>query len=315
MTDQQNNQDSSENTDQNESVSGGTGVKRFGLVQKLMNPSILFSKASSNPLVNQGYVFLRKQKYDEAMENFKAAISEDKLCQDAHVGAGKALAAMGGIQNAKKSIVYFNNALKIDPSKLSIYQEIINVYERLGDKKNAAAERKKQFLAKTLKANPNDSKANNNMGVLQLQQKNVNAAIKSFKKAIRANKSFLMARSNLASAFLQKAQKSKDSGEQDLCLKQGLGLINQVLEKQSTAEANLIKAKILLQKGDAQKASEHCTIALSIDPALKEAYNTKRAIEEKLGNVGEANIAYDNYQSMKQSEQKVKKEKIMSPFD
>ncbi len=292
-----------------------TKRSKIGLFKKILNPSMIFNKSSDNPIVNQGYSFLKKQNYEEAIDLFNTAITEDKHCHDAYVGMGRALAAQGGISNSKKSIVFFNKALRIDPAKLELYQEIINGYERLGDKKNAAAERKKQFLAKTLKANPSDSKANNNMGILQLQQKNVNAAIVSFKKSIKYNRNFLMAHSNLASAFLYKARKAKSDDDRNLLLKRGLGLIDQVLEKEDTAEANLIKAKILLMKGDSKKASEHCNKAVSIDPGLKEAYNTKRAIEEQLGNVGEATRAYDNYQSMTQQEQKSKKDKFISPFD
>ncbi|MBU2511766.1 tetratricopeptide repeat protein [bacterium] len=299
----------------NQATKTSTKTPKMGLFKKILNPSMIFNKSSNNSLVNEGYLYLKKQKYEEAIDLFNSAIHEDDHCFDAYVGIGRASSTQGGIENAKKSIIYFNKALKIDPTKLEIYQEIINVYERLGDKRNAMAERKKQFLAKTLKSNPSDAKANNNMGILQLQQKNVNAAIVSFKKAIKCDRNYLMARSNLASAFLYKAQKLETDEERSLVLKQGLGLIDQVLEKENTAEANLIKAKILLMKGDSAKASEFCNKAISIDPSFKEAYNTKRAIEEQLGNVGEANMAYENYQSMTQQEQKSKKEKFISPFE
>ncbi len=288
---------------------------KLKFIDKLLNPSFLLKKGSSSPSINEGYLFQKMGKFDEAMAAFNEAIAEDKQCIDAHIGMGKTLSMMDGIKNAKKSIVFFNNALKIDATRLEIYKDVINLYERLGDKKNAAAERKKQFIAKTLKSNPHDFKANNNLGVIQLNQGNINASIESFKKSIKKNRGFLVARSNLANAYLQKSDKVKSEEDKETLVKKSLQLINQVLDKEETAENFLLKAKILLSKEDFKEAAESCDRAIAKDPANKEAFNTKRVIEERLGNISKASQAYENYQSMNQNEQKEAKKKFESPFD
>jgi tetratricopeptide (TPR) repeat protein len=288
---------------------------KMKFMDKLMNPSLLFSKNSDNPLINEGQVFLKKGRFDEALEAFEYALKEDKRSIDAQIGMGRALSSMGGIKNAKKGIAYFHNALKLDATRLDIYKDTINLYERLGDKKNAAVERKKQFIARTLKNNPNDSKANNNLGVIQLKQKNAGGAITSFKKSLKYSPGFLLAKINLANAYLQKADMVKVEEDKEMLIKQSLQLINQVMEKEQTAEGFLLKSKILMAKGEFKQALQYCDQAISSDPAMKEAYNTKRVLEERLGNIGKASQAYENFQSMNRQEQKEVKEKFDSPFE
>ena len=288
---------------------------KLGFMDKMMNPSLLFRKGSDNQLINEGNLFLKKNRFEEAIAVFQSALEENDRCIDAHVGIGKALSGMGGIKNAKKSIKCFHEALIIDATRLDVYNETIEVYERLGDKKNAAAERKKQFVARTLKSDPNDHKANNNLGIIQLKQKNLDSAIASFTKSLKHNKDFLLAKSNLASAFLQKAGQIEDGEDKEILLKKSMHLLNQVLEKQQTAEACLLKAKVLMSQGENKKAVEFCDQAISKDPAMKEAYNTKSVIEERLGNIGKASQAYENFQSMNRQEQKDTKEKFNSPFE
>lgn len=289
--------------------------RKVSVFQKILSPKTLFTKISDNQEINDGYYYLGKRRFDDAINCFQNVIKEDNQSTDAYVGLGKTYCAQEGIKNTKQGLEFLQKAVQTDPTRLDIYNEIINIYERLGDKRKAATERKKQFIAKTLKSNPNDAKANNNMGIIQLQQNNTDAAITSFKKAIKLNKSFPTAKQNLSNAFLQKAMATKNEEEKAFLLKQSLGLINQVIEGGKSAEALLIKAKALLSRNEFDQAASACDEALLLEPSMKEAFNTKRVIEERRGNIGKANEAFENFESMKEKEQKIRKEKYVSPFD
>ena len=289
--------------------------RQMGIIKKLMNPSALFVRSVDSPFVVEGNILLKKKRLEEALDAFQAAVNENANCIEGYLGIGKTLNLLGGVSNTKKSIKYFNQALKIDATRLDIYNDTISVYERLGDKKNAAAERKKRFIARTLKSNPYDSKANNNMGVIQLQQKNIDAAIRSFNKAIRSSKDFVTAKMNLANAYLHKALTMETELDRKPFLNQANDLVDFVLLKENTAAAHLLKAKILLHAGNLKAATTACNTAISKDPSLKEAFNTKQVIEERMGNIRNASQAFESYQSLTRQEQKKPRKNLTSPFE
>ncbi len=288
---------------------------KFRLLKKLINPATLFTSSSKNPFINDGYALLDEANFEQAIRAFQAAIKEDIHCIEAYIGLAKTMSTQGGIDKAKSAIKYLQQALDIDYTKIEIYREVIDLFERLGDKKNATIERKKQSIARTLKSSPNDSKANNNMGVLQLKQRNFDSAIQFFKKSIKADRKFLNAKLNLANTFLQKALILEKKSEKISLLKTSNALMEDVLAVDKTAQTYLLKAKILLHMENVKQAAEICEKAYQLDPGMKEIINTKRAIEEKLGKISDASASYEQYKSMNTQESKMKKDKLISPFD
>ena len=162
------------------------------------------------------------------------------------------------------------------------------------------AEKKKLFIAKTLKSDPQNALANNNMGVIQLKQKNYNSAIKFFLAAVKNNKLLDVAQFNLAKALYKKGsthpspEKSKDA------LMRGITELEKLLQKSDDEpEMLLLKAKFLSQLNEPKQALLLCEQVIKLDGTMKEAYATKSVLETKLGNIMDASADYASFQSLK----------------
>lgn len=259
---------------------------------------------SSNPLIADGNVLLEQQDYTNAIIAFKSAISENPISFEGYIGLARAYRMKGGLANAKLSIKSYYKALEIDHTSIETYDELILLCNRIGDKKRETLERKKLFVARTLKTTPKDPTANNNMGVLLLRQNNFTQASRFFKKALRSKPSFILARKNLTKALLKKAVTEKDELKRNEMLKKSEQHIKAILEKEETADVFLLKSKLFLQKDELEKALELCNKAYGIEPGLKEVYNTKRVIEERMGNLSKATQAYEMFQSIEKAERR-----------
>jgi len=272
------------------------------LFKKLMHPSLMFSQKSKNKHINDGYELLEVKDYKQAIIAFETAAREDPKNIEAYLSMAKAYQQQEGIANAKLAVVNLQKALAIDFTQLNLYLELIKMYERLGDKRNAVLERKKAHIAKSLKSSADDPVANNNLGVIQLRQNHLDGAITSFETAVKNRPTFWMARTNLAKAYLQKSLMMEKESEKKKLLESASTHLDQVLAKEVTAQALLIKAKIILNHGNAKQALLICEQALQMDPSEKETYATKMVIEEKLGNIVKAGQAFDDYHAIKKGE-------------
>jgi tetratricopeptide (TPR) repeat protein len=289
-----------ENIEQPKSITYSKPKKNiFELIAKPFKE--IFS-APENPFIADGYKLAEQENYDNAILAFKSALQQNEKDKAAFIGMARVYQKMGGISNSKSSIKQFNKALEIDPAMIDIYNNLIELYKRLGDNKNAILEHKKQFVAKSLRIDADDPLANNNMGVIQMKQKKLDSAIRFFQKALKKKPSFLMARANLAKALFQKGIVTDKEDERKDLLKKSAKRIEEVISKQKTAEHILLKAKIFFHYGQEKKALVFCDEAHSMDPSMKEILATKRVIEEKMGNIVKANEAFEGYQSLKKAE-------------
>lgn len=275
---------------------------KTSIIELLVKPFKEIFIRPENPYIADGYKLAAQENYDNAILAFKSALQQNEKDKAAFIGMARVYQKMGGISNSKSSIAQFNKALEIDPAMIDIYNDLIQLYKRLGDNKNAVLEHKKQFVAKSLRLNADDPLANNNMGVIQMKQKRLDPAIQFFLKALKKKPSFLMARANLAKALFQKGVLTdKEEKKKDL-LKQAAKRIEEVLSKKKTAENILLKAKIFFHYGQEKKALAFCDEAYKMDPSMKEIQATKRVIEEKMGNIVKATQAFEDYQSLKKAE-------------
>ena len=282
---------------------GGVSYEKpkIGFFKNLLN----LSKGVSNQFINDGYALLEQKNYKHALAAFRSAISEDETNYEAYIGLGKAYASMGTIKNTKMAIDAFHKAVSLDIFRTDAYTACVNLYNKLGDTKNAQAERKKLHTVKTLKNNPQNATANNNLGIIQLGQKQFDSAIASFSKAARADRKNAVPQFNLSKAWFQKGKLEDDGAKKKQIMKKAAQELELYLRLNETAEGMLLKAKIFYEYGDPTNALVYCNKSYQLDPSLKEAYATKRVIEEELGNVGEANTAYENYKSLAKEEQEM----------
>lgn len=297
-------EDKKGNGSANGSKSGGYEKPKKNFLQSILN----FSRGVSNQFISDGYALLKQGNHKHAIAAFRSALSEDPESYEAYMGLGKTFADMGHIKNTKQAIDAYHKASTIDIYRTEAYQACVSLYNRLGDQKNAAAERRKLHTIKTLKATPDNAIANNNLGIIQLTQKQYDAAIKSFTKAAKADRKNPTPQFNLAKAWFQKATKEEDAAKKKQILKKAAQELELYLRLNITAEGLLLKAKIFLLYGDLNNALTYCNQAYQLEPSLKEVYATKRVIEEKLGNIGEASRAYENYQSLSKEEKQMQQD-------
>lgn len=279
-------------------------------IKEILNPFNYFASPVQKYLRYGKNLFEQKQ-HEQAIAAYKAAIREDPKCLPAYLGIGDTYMAMGGIQNSKTSIKYYQRALGIDYTQVHIYHKIIKVYDRLGDNRNIMVEKKKIFIAKTLKNDPENALANNNMGVIQLKQKNYNVAIKFFTKAIQYDKSFNVAQLNLAKALFKKGISQRDSEKRKGILMRGISELEKlILSGKEGPEMLLLKAKFLFHLDEPKQALALCDSVIVIDGTLKEAFATKSMIETKLGKISKATASYESFQSLKKAEIVARKQDV-----
>jgi len=272
-----------------------------GFMSKLLNRG-----GVANQYIQDGDLLLKEKNIPHAINAYKTALAEDPYCTEALVGMAKCHEAMGGIKNAKIAVGYYYKALEEDFLQVDIYQAVVQMYLKLGDNKNAHNEKKKLQTVRTLKSNPNNPTANNNLGIIQLIQKQYDASIRSFQKAVKHEGYHSLGQLNLAKAWLQKAMHEKDPTEKKTFLIKSAKEVEAYLNNNKQADGLLLKAKIYMTYGDYQKALGYCNEAFVLDNTMKEILNTKRAIDEKLGNIQDASEAYDAYQSLAKEEIKMK---------
>ncbi len=157
-------------------------------------------------------------------------------------------------------------------------------------------------LVKTLKTDPENPVANNNLGVLMLKQRSITGAIRYFSKAVRSDPSYHIALFNLGKAFFQKGLREKDTNEKLKSLKYAKKFTQKGLNIEQKVSAVLMLAKIYLHLEDYNSALEFCEKAALIDNTYKEIYATKRIIYEQINDIGEAKAAYKNYKSLTDAE-------------
>jgi len=271
-------------------------------IKELLNPFNYFGTPVQKYL-RFGKNLFEHEQYEQSISAYKAAIREDPKCMQAYLGIGNTYLELGGIKNAKTAIKYYQRALSIDYTQVHIYHKIIKVYDRLGDNRNIMAEKKKLFIAKTLKGDPQNALANNNMGVIQLKQKNYNSAIKFFLAAVRNDKFLNVAQFNLVKALYKKGSKHVNPEKGKDVLMRGITELEKLLQKNDDEPGMLLlKAKFLSQLDETKQALLLCEQVIKLDGTMKEAYATKSMLETKLGNIMDASADYESFQSIKKAE-------------
>ena len=169
------------------------------------------------------------------------------------------------------------------------------VYDLLGMRKEAALEKKKLVVVKTLERDPENPDANNNMGILYLQQNQVPEALDYFNRAIEADSRYDTAMRNMAITYYRLARDESDSAKQEAYLEKARPMIAKALEAAENPLSMVTHARILIMEDNYQEALDTCEKAESIDPALKEVFELKQACLLKLNRLQEATAAYETY--------------------
>ena len=109
-----------------------------GILLLLCSASIVF--AAEDPRFEQGARFEALGKYENALGEYRSILASDPHNADAFYAAGSVRLKM---KDYKGAIANFQLAYKYAPKMTAAYEGAASAYEKLGDKKSAAAERAK----------------------------------------------------------------------------------------------------------------------------------------------------------------------------
>jgi len=272
-----------------------------GLMRRL-NPMRMFRKESADMYIKEGNSLMENQNLALATMAFQKAIALEPDNVEAHKGMGHVLMKKGGRTNMASALTQFQAALKINPFDDRLYALTSRILEKLGKMKEATLEKKKMMVIKTLQSDPKNPIANNNMGILMLQQGNMDQALTYFRQSIASNPNYDVANRNLAAAYYQLAVKTEDDRKQEY-IEQAKVFINKAINIDDSAISKVIYGKILVIEGRLEEALGICEAEIERDPSNGSIFALKRMVLEKMNRTQEAQKAYETMVSAEEGPQ------------
>jgi len=141
----------------------------------------------------QGMEYLKKKKYEKAIEEFKQSLKADTDSFKAHYGLGLAYLKKGQYEKAED---HLKKALKIRPERLDVRYSLGVAYQR-----EERLERALDEYKKILKKNPRSFQVLNNIGAIQMKYEHFEKAEKALKRAIMIQPDYFPAHFNLAKLY------------------------------------------------------------------------------------------------------------------
>ena len=263
-----------------------------------INPLKFFRRESPEMFVKDGLNLIENQNLAQATVAFQRALAIDPNFSDAFKGLGNVFFRKGGRSNLAIALENYQAALARDPFQEQIYALTAKIYEKIGKMKEATMERKKMVIVRTLQTDARNPVANNNMGILLLQQKQTETAITYFKRAIATNPGYDVAYRNLAATYYRGAsgEDSEDKKEENIGLAKGN--ILKALEILETLSSLLVHGKILMLEERLEEALAVAERAEALDQTHKDVYALKRMVLERLNRTKDAQEAFDSYQRL-----------------
>lgn len=268
-------------------------VKR-GFFSKL-NPMNIIRRNNPNALINEGKEHLETQSYAQAMVSFNRALHIDKNNLAALRGLGKVFFKKGGRANMGTSLKYYQQAIKNHPKDHELYAISAKIYDALGKRKEATLERKKFVIVRALEADAKNPIANNNMGILFMQQGRAKDALSYFKKSIDSDRNYDVAHRNTAAVYYMLAKKEEDSAKKSDYNSRARDSIEKAVSISPSLPSLLALARVRLKEGEFPEALALVDKLDEMAPANKDVYKVKKMALEGLGRFEEAKNAHDSY--------------------
>lgn len=266
-------------------------------VWERLNPTHWFRRETPELWVKDGDRLLESGNRNQALMAYHKAIALDPNCGEAHRGLGRVTMLKGGRNNFEAALVHFREAARLNPFDDRVYRASAIAYEKLGKPAQAVVERKKLGALKTLQVDPDNAMANNNMGVLFMQQEQVERAIECFKKAIAAHGKYDAAYRNLAATYYLMATNAKDETQKSALLQNAAATVAQAVAINASVPSLLTHARILIAMGEANRALDALARAETAEPHNPAVHLVKRTALEKLGRMADAQVAHEAYEA------------------
>jgi len=261
-----------------------------GLMSRL-NPLKLFRGNKPENFVREGRDLMENGSYAQATVAFQHALEIDPHYLGAFRGLGKIFYKRGGRSNLEQSLKFYQEGIKHHPKDHELYAISAKIYDALGKRKEATLERKKFVIVRALDHDPSNPVANNNMGILYLQQGRAKDAIAFFKKALKTDKNYDVAHRNMGAVYLQMAKQSNDDGQKANFNSLAKQAIQRALEISPTPPSMLAFARMQLKEGSFDEVLALVEKLDQMIPANKDVYLLKKMALEGLGRFEEAQDA------------------------
>lgn len=270
------------------------GVQSGGFLSSL-NPVRWFRKKSPDFFINEGKDFMENQAFAQAMLAFNNALAIDPNSAAAFRGLGKVFFKKGGRSNMKTALNYYQEAIKRHPMDHELYAISAKIYDAMGQRKEATLERKKFVIVRALDVDAKNPIANNNMGILFLQQGKTEVALSYFQKAIDADRNYDVAHRNQAAVYLKMAKETDDEDKKTLYNTKAREGIEKSVEISPTPNALLALGRIRLKEGNFDEALSLAEKVDQMDAANKDVFKLKQLSFEGLGRFEEARDAENSH--------------------
>ena len=260
-----------------------------------LNPMNLVRRNNPNALINEGKQHLDNQSYAQAMVSFNRALHIDKNNLPALRGLGKVFFKKGGRANMDTSLKYYQQAIKYHPKDHELYAISAKIYDSLGKRKEATLERKKFVIVRALDADAKNPIANNNMGILFLQQGRAKDALSYFQKSIDSDRNYDIAYRNMAAVYYLMAKDEEDPAKKSDFNSNAREAIEKAVSIAPSVPSLLALARLRLKDGHFDETLSLVEKLDEMAPANKDVYKIKKMALEGLGRFEEAKHANDSY--------------------
>jgi tetratricopeptide (TPR) repeat protein len=272
---------------------GGPEPQRSLLAR--LNPLRLFRKNSVENHIAEGKELLAHGSLAQATVAFQKALELDGDCVAAYRGLGKVFYKKGGNSNRETALKHYQEAIKRNAMEHDLYAITAKIYDAMGKRKEATLERKKFVIVRALEADSKNPVANNNMGILFLQQGRMTEALDYFNRAVTADRTYDVAYRNLAAAYFQLAKQTQDAEKKADCNSKARESIEKALAIAPAVPTLMAQARILMMDGSLDEVLSILERVDQMDPASAEVYYMKKLALEGLGRFEEAKSAHESY--------------------
>jgi Flp pilus assembly protein TadD len=236
-----------------------------------------------------------RRSYLQAQHLYQEILHKDEGCLPALRGLGTALMLQGGRSNLLAAQAHLQEVVRQDPKDLPVYVALANIYDKLGRSEDADRERRKVAILKRLHAEPDNPAANNNLGILLVQQRQWEPALACFRKALEGNPKLDVAWRNLAATCYQLAQAETRPEARAVHVAAGLAAAEKAIELKPNLPSLLTVALLKSIGGDTQAAVDVLAKAQAEAPENKDVYAVMRTVLERAGMFDEALKANEIY--------------------
>ncbi|HEX7927362.1 MAG TPA: hypothetical protein VF678_07210 [bacterium] len=263
-----------------------------------LNPLNWFRSESLEAQLARGQQLIDRRSYLQAQNLYQDILRKQEDSLAALRGLGTALMLQGGRSNLLAAQAHLQEVVTREPTDLPVYVALASIYDKLGRTEDADRERRKVAILKRLQQEPDNAAANNNLGILLVQQKQWEPALAAFHKALDKNPKLDVAWRNVAATCYQLAQAEGRPEARGVHVAAGLAAAEKAIALKPNLPSMLTIALLKSIGGDTQAAVDAIAKAQAEHPENKDVYAVMRTVLERAGMFDEALKANEIYAEM-----------------